>query len=1299
MYRRAGTEITLMTMLQLVGPAAETDFRLSKLRQRFRLRLDVIRDVSVSFVHFVHLSDRLSDSDSALLQALLTYGAKADPISQGQKLYVVPRLGTISPWSSKATDIARICGFPVHRLERGRCYSFDMQGLLDPVELLDLPPLLHDRMTETLLSEAPSEGQLFIEHQARPLDSIDLLRHGIASLKKANVNLGLALSEDEISYLAEQFEAVGRNPTDVELMMFAQVNSEHCRHKVFNADWVIDGQVTRKSLFHMIKNTHAVAPDGVLSAYKDNAAVVEGPMGQSFFPDPESARYGYRSEPLHLVMKVETHNHPTAISPFPGAATGAGGEIRDEGATGRGAKPKAGLTGFTVSHLEVPDFFQPWETQNEGRPGRIVSALSIMLEGPIGAAQFNNEFGRPSLAGYFRTCLFKVKGVWRGYHKPIMIAGGVGNIRDSHVEKEIATVGTKLIVLGGPGMLIGLGGGAASSQGSGLGEEDLDFASVQRGNPEIQRRAQEVIDSCSALADQNPIFSIHDVGAGGLSNAVPEIVDQSRRGAVIELRKVPNDEPGMTPMEIWCNEAQERYVLAVANERLPVFQAICERERCPFAVIGEFTEARHLKVTDAKFSNEPVSISMDVLFGKQHKLTRVAQSSQFQPDEWNHLEIVLEEAVERVLKFPAVADKSFLIHIGDRTVGGMTARDQLVGPWQIPVSDVAVTTSSFIGYTGEAMAMGERTPVAAYEGPASVRLAVTEAVTNIAAADIPKLSDIRFSANWMAAAGHQDDDSVLYEMVKTMGEDLCPALGIAVPVGKDSLSMRTAWEEHGESRSVTAPVSLIVSAFAPVTDVRQTLTPELRTDAGKTSLLLIDLSAGKLRLGGSSFAQVYATFGGQPADLDDPQRLVQFFKAQRTLRGEGLLLAYHDRSDGGLLTTLTEMALAARVGLNIRIPSEVNDVLAYLFNEEPAVVVQVRSVDLERVCDVLAECGLGDCAVVAEPAVHPEVVISHQANECFKAPLGLLHGWWSELTFRMQALRDDPECAREAYEDVLDDRDPGLNVHLSFAATDGIGVNLDRRPKVAILREQGVNSHREMAAAFHRAGFDPYDVHMSDLLSGRAALDHYRGLVACGGFSYGDVLGAGEGWAKSILYNESVRDLFNEFFARDDVFALGVCNGCQMLAALKELIPGAGHWPRFVRNRSDQFEARFSMVRIDPSPSILLATMAGSRLPIVTSHGEGLAEFASKGDLRTASQGLTSLTYIDNHGETAKRYPANPNGSPLGIAGLSNEDGRVTIMMPHPERCFRAVQNSWHPPNWGEDSPWQQLFFNARAWV
>jgi phosphoribosylformylglycinamidine synthase len=952
-----------------------------------------------------------------------------------------------------------------------------------------------------------------------------------------------------------------------------------------------------------------------------------------------------------------------------------------------------------VSHLDVPDWQQSWETNGPGMPERIATPLQIMLDGPIGGAQFNNEFGRPNLAGYFRTCLFEADEVWRGYHKPIMIAGGVGNIREAHVDKLQAPPGARLIVLGGPAMLIGLGGGAASSQGSGSGEAELDFASVQRGNPEMQRRAQEVIDTCWALGDSNPILSIHDIGAGGLCNAVPEIVDDSGRGAVVELREVPNDEPGMTPMELWCNESQERYMIAVATEDLERFAAICERERCPHAVIGTLTEARDLRVVDRDFQNEPVAMPMEVLFGKPPKMTRDVATVDSDPPDWDRSGVTIESAVRRVLSFPAVADKSFLIHIGDRSVGGLVARDQLVGPWQVPVSDVAVTSASYTGYTGEAFSMGERTPVAAYAGPASARLAVAESITNLAAADVASLADIRLSANWMAAAGHSNDDITLFRMVEAVGLELCPSLGVSIPVGKDSLSMRTVWNDDDGERSVTAPVSLIVSAFAPVADIRRTLTPELRMDSGDSVLLLFDLSGGEQRLGGSALAQSYQAFGGTPPDLDDPEKLKRFFGVQRELRDSDLLLAWHDRSDGGLFATLVEMAFAARAGLEIQIPESVTDPIGYLFAEELGVVVQVRSEDLGTVAQLLEVHGLEDAPVVARVTVDNDISIIRGTERLFSESRVNLHRWWSELTYRMQRLRDDPVCAQEAYDSVVDENDPGLSARLSFDIPDFPSSVPDRRPKVAVLREQGVNSQREMAAAFDRAGFESQDVHMSDLLGGKVTLAGFSGLVACGGFSYGDVLGAGEGWAKSILYNGAAREQFAEFFERDDAFVLGVCNGCQMLAALKDLIPGASHWPRFVRNRSDQFEGRLSLVRIESTPSVLLRDMAGSHFPIVTSHGEGRAEFASEDHRQRSEAGLTSVRYVDNRLEAAVRYPANPNGSPNGIAGLTNEDGRVTIMMPHPERVFRSTQMSWHPREWGENSPWQKLFANARDWV
>jgi phosphoribosylformylglycinamidine synthase len=1289
-----------MTMLQLAGPPAATAFRLEKLRAELRSLVSAVTDVAVHFEHFVHLTHPLAEREQRVLEALLDYGGGAAARTGGrQRLYVVPRLGTISPWASKATDIAKICALPVQRIERGRVFELTVRSVLTDADRQLIAPLLHDRMTETLLTEPPREDLLFAEHAPRSVRTVDVLAGGRAALERANTEFGLALSREEIDYLAAQFAALKRNPTDVELMMFAQANSEHCRHKIFNADWIIDGKPAPKSLFAMIRNTHARSPDGVLSAYKDNAAVIAGAEARWFWPDATTGVYSYSQEPAHIAIKVETHNHPTAISPYPGAATGSGGEIRDEGATGRGAKPKAGLVGFTVSHLELPGWRQPWERSSPGKPDRIVSPLAIMLEGPIGAASFNNEFGRPNLAGYFRTSLLEVGGVWRGYHKPIMIAGGLGSVRAANVEKGVPGPGAKLVVLGGPAMLIGLGGGAASSQGSGAGEAELDFASVQRGNAEMQRRAQEVIDACWALGESNPIAAIHDIGAGGLSNAVPEIVEHSGCGATIELRAIPNDEPGMSPMELWCNESQERYMLTIEAADLARFAALCERERAPYAVLGELTASRELVVSDSALGGTPVSMPMEVLFGKPPKMTRRAASAPFNPAEWRRDRLSLTAAVDRVLAFPAVADKSFLIHIGDRTVGGLVARDQLVGPWQVPVSDVAVTAAGYEGYTGEAFAMGERTPVAIHDGPASARLAVAEAVLNIAAADVAALSDIRLSANWMAAAGHGDDDYALYAMVRAVGEELCPALGIAVPVGKDSLSMRTVWRsDDGRERSVTAPVSLIVSAFAPVGDIRRTLTPEL--DRTRESVLVfVDLAGGAERLGGSSLAQTFGQYGGAPPDVDDPQSLKRWFAVQRELRASGLVLAYHDRSDGGLFTTLVEMAFAANVGLDIDLDAAASDAVAYLFNEELGAVIQVPAAEYERVAQLLTAQQVRHHPI-ARVAAHDDVVARRAGTELYRAPRVELRRKWSELTSRMQALRDDPQCAREAFDAALDGNDPGLNAKLTFPLpTERRSAARTGRPKVAVLREQGVNGQREMAATLDRAGFEAHDVHMTDLLSGRKSLEAYRGVIACGGFSYGDVLGAGEGWAKTILYHERARPMFEQFFARSDAFALGVCNGCQMLAALKELIPGTHSWPKFLRNRSDQFEARVSLVEIVPSPSVLLAGMAGSRLPIVTAHGEGRAEFTSAGELAACDAQLTAMRFVTNDGAAAERYPANPNGSPRGIAGLANADGRVTIMMPHPERVFRTVQLSWHPAEWGECSPWQRLFDNARTWV
>jgi phosphoribosylformylglycinamidine synthase len=1033
------------------------------------------------------------------------------------------------------------------------------------------------------------------------------------------------------------------------------------------------------------------------------------PAGR-FFPDPADGEYRYHPEDVHILMKVETHNHPTAISPFPGAATGSGGEIRDEGATGRGAKPKAGLCGFSVSNLRIPDFIQPWE-RDYGKPGRIVSALDIMLDGPIGAAAFNNEFGRPNLAGYFRA--FEEDGPdgqRRGYHKPIMIAGGLGNIRAPHVHKAELPPGTAIVVLGGPAMLIGLGGGAASSMAAGSSHEDLDFASVQRGNPEMQRRAQEVIDRCVALGASNPILSIHDVGAGGLSNAVPEIVHGAERGGMFELRAVPNDDPGMTPMQIWCNEAQERYVLAIAAEGLATFEALCERERCPYAVIGVATSEPELTVTDRQFNNRPVDLPMNVLFGKPPKMLRdvtdhsVEAPSLLVGEGWCG-GVSLTDAVARVLRFPAVADKSFLVTIGDRTVTGLVCRDQMVGPWQVPVSDVAVTTTSFDVYTGETMAMGERTPLAVLNAPASGRMAVGEAITNIAAARIEKLGDVKLSANWMAAAGHPGEDARLYDTVKVVGMELCPALGVAIPVGKDSLSMKTVWEAKGARKSVVAPLSLIVSAFAPVQDARRTLTPQLRTDRGDTDLILLDLGRGKNRLGGSAVAQVYNQWGDVVPDVDSPADLKAFFAVIQELNAAGRLLAYHDRSDGGLLATLAEMMFAGGCGVTVLLDDlDGEGPLAALFAEELGAVLQVRASDRQAALAQLAAAGLGECShVIGAPNAEDRLMVRHAGEVVFTASRAELRRLWSETSYRLQTLRDHPDCAREAFAAACDPADPGLNVRLTFNPAEDIAAPFlaeGARPRIAILREQGVNGQVEMAAAFDRAGFAAVDVHMSDLIGGRVSLADFHGIAACGGFSYGDVLGAGEGWAKSILFNPRARDEFAAFFARLDSFGLGVCNGCQMLSNLHELIAGTELWPRFVRNRVEQFEARLSLVEVLPSPSLFLRGMEGSRLPIAVAHGEGRAEFRDEnGPDAALVAGLVTLRFVDHFGRPAETYPANPNGSPGGITGLCSRDGRFTILMPHPERVFRTVQYSWHPDGWGEDGPWLRLFRNARRWL
>jgi phosphoribosylformylglycinamidine synthase len=1308
-------------MLQLPGSPALSAFRIAKLLARLRAAVPSVQRLTARFVHFVDLTADLEASQLETLKRLLTYGprvpaADAQPhsgapvgSSSGSRrcLLVVPRAGTISPWSSKATDIAHVCGLDrVSRIERGIEYEVSANASLTHEQLTTAGALVSDRMTEMVLFDGAGVRRLFEHELPQPLRRVSLAG-GRASLEKANTDLGLALSDDEIDYLLENFQRLGRDPTDVELMMFAQANSEHCRHKIFNARWIIDGKEQQESLFSMIRYTHAQNPGGVLSAYRDNAAVIEGNIGTRWFPDPETGVYRGVVEPIDVLAKVETHNHPTAISPYPGAATGSGGEIRDEGAVGRGGKPKAGLTGFTVSALRIPGFERPWES-DFGRPGRIASALDIMLEGPIGAAAFNNEFGRPAIHGYFRTFELSAPGDGphreRGYHKPIMIAGGMGNVRRPHVEKGDVPPGAQIVVLGGPAMLIGLGGGAASSMGSGASSADLDFASVQRGNAEIQRRAQEVIDRCWALGDENPIVLIHDVGAGGLSNAVPEAVAHTEgRGGRVDLRTIPSAEPGMSPMELWCNEAQERYVLAIEKSSLARFTAIADRERCPFAVIGEIDGTGQLAVRDPLFGEPPVDMPLEVLLGKTPRMLRDVQTVAPKRERFAFEGLSLQEAAYRVLRLPAVADKTFLITIGDRTVGGLISRDSMAGPWQVPVSDVAVTLADYEGHAGEAMAMGERTPVAVLDAPASGRLAVAEAITNILAADIARLGDIRLSANWMAAAGEPGEDAALYATVHAVGKELCPALGIAIPVGKDSLSMRTRWNEGDIARSVVAPVSLIVSAFAPVKDVRRTWTPNLRTDVGETSLWLVDLGAGKNRLGGSALAQVYSQLGDEPADLDDPRRLVQFAAALSELRAAGLVLAYHDRSDGGLFATLVEMAFAGHCGVEVSLPSARGPALAQLFAEEPGAVIQVRAADEARVAAVFASHNLGAHTLrIGAPAADLRVRIEVGHVSCDESWVDLRRAW-SETSWQLRRLRDEPKCADEEYAAAAAATDPGISVSLAFDPEEDIAapyISRGIRPAVAVLREQGVNSQVETAAVLHRAGFETHDVHMTDLLSGRRKLDEFKGLIACGGFSYGDVLGAGEGWAKSILFHAAVREEFQRFFARQDTFSLGICNGCQMFAALKDLIPGTQHWPRFVTNRSEQYESRFTMVEVLKSPSVVLDGMAGSFLPIAVAHGEGRAEFASEAAARACLEsGLVGYRYVRNDRSVAQEYPFNPNGSPFAIAALSNADGRITVTMPHPERSVRYVQNSWRPDGVGEWSGWMRLFRNARRFV
>jgi phosphoribosylformylglycinamidine synthase len=1286
----------------LIGKAALSSFRLDKLRIALAATKSGVTLEDTRHCYFIELSADLSADEAILLNRLLGLDKGAgEPASacSAQTLLVVPRLGTISPWSSKATDIARHCALPqVKRIERGVLYYLKNKNgrHLTDAEKKAVLPLLHDRMTESVIAEVTGVlERIFTHGTPQPLSSVDILAGGNAALEVANRDLGLALSADEIDYLVANFTKLKRNPTDVELMMFAQANSEHCRHKIFNADWIIDDEQQAISLFGMIRNTHKLHPEGTVVAYSDNSSVIEGAEIDRFYPRKDGG-YAYSRELTHTLMKVETHNHPTAIAPFAGAATGSGGEIRDEGATGTGSKPKAGLTGFSVSNLNIPGFEQPWEANPYGKPGRIATPLQIMIDGPLGGAAFNNEFGRPNLAGYFRTFEEQVNGEMRGYHKPIMLAGGVGNIKAEHTHKHDLPEGAVLIQLGGPGMLIGLGGGAASSMDTGSNAENLDFDSVQRGNPEMQRRAQEVIDRCWQMGDNNPILSIHDVGAGGISNALPELVHGGGKGAEFELRSVPSEERGMSPMQIWSNEAQERYVLAIPFERVMEFKELCDRERCPFSVLGRAISEDQLIVHDEEFCNNAVDMPLSVLLGKPPKMTRNVKREQVKLPKFDTSNIVLKEAIARVLRLPSVADKTFLISIGDRTVGGLTARDQMVGPWQVPVADVAVTLMGYNTNLAEAFALGERTPIAVLNAPASGRMAIGEAITNIAAARINKIGDIKLSANWMAAAGHHGEDAALFDTVAAVGMELCPHLGISIPVGKDSMSMKTTWKEGEQGKAVTAPLSLIVTAFAPCSDARKTLTPQLVADTD-TVVLLFDLGAGKNRLGGSALAQVYKQVGDVAPDVDSAKKLKAFFNLIQNFNASGKLLAYHDRSDGGMLVALCEMTFASHIGLDIRLDECKGDDLGILFNEELGALVQVRRADL---ADIFVQCddaGLSNVHEVARLNTSGTITILRGKTQLYSENAITLRRIWSETTYQLQRLRDNPVCAQQEYDRTLDANDAGLHARLTYDLNENVAPALLKfRPKIAILREQGVNGQVEMAAAFDRAGFAAVDVHMSDIISGRVALGDFKGLAACGGFSYGDVLGAGEGWAKSILFNPRARDEFEAFFKRNDTFALGVCNGCQMMSNLHEIIPGAENWAHFARNLSEQFEARFVMVEVQQSPSILFQGMSGSRMPIVVSHGEGYADFGSSKKQKAA---LVTLRYVDHNGKPTITYPLNPNGSPQGITGLTTPDGRFSIMMPHPERVFRAVQNSWYPREWQENGAWLRMFQNARKWV
>ncbi len=1320
----------------LPGADALSAFRQQRLLSLFATQGIELSSITAQYLHFVWSEQELSANQVSTLEALLQYGEPFATTKATQSVIVIPRFGTVSPWASKATDIARQCGLEVLRIERGVRYQWTSKKNLNPSQEQILETALFDRMTEVIVTAENDVHALYQTLPDRPFTRIDVMGQGKAALEHANQSLGLALSADEIGYLEENFKRLERNPSDVELIMFAQANSEHCRHKIFNASWTIDGKNQEHSLFAMIRNTDRLQPKGTIVAYSDNSAIMEGCDADVWSSVGPAGKYQTKRALVHTLMKVETHNHPTAIAPFQGAATGSGGEIRDEGATGIGGKPKAGLTGFSVSNLHIPGTNLPWEKSPYGKPERIASPLQIMIDGPLGGAAFNNEFGRPNLGGYFRVFEQTIGGQRRGYHKPIMIAGGIGAIESIHTHKHPIEDGDLLIQLGGPGMRIGMGGGTASSMSTGANTADLDFDSVQRGNPEIERRAQEVINQCRALGEHNPIVSIHDVGAGGLSNAFPELADSAKLGAQFELRSIPLEESGMSPAEIWCNESQERYVIAIHPKDLERFAKMCERERCPYAVVGHTTQNRQLQLHDQQQAKNPdqqypIDMPMEVLLGKPPKMHRDVHTTQEQFPPFNCNAIELKEAIELVLQQPTVASKSFLITIGDRTVGGLNSRDPFVGPWQVPVADCAVTTMDYSGYRGEAMSMGERTPLALFNAPAAAKMAVGEAITNILAADIASIEDIKLSANWMAACGQPGEDAKLYESVKAVGMDLCPELGISIPVGKDSLSMATTWQDNNQAKQVVAPVSLIISAFAPVRDVRNTLTPQLQLQT-ETELILIDLGRNQNRMAGSIVTQVFEQTDTHAPNVDQASDLKAFTNAIITLRERNAILAYHDRSDGGLLACIAEMAFASHCGISLNVDllcidpqtepdygdaknwaSQVSgrrheQTMRALFSEELGAVIQIERSQRDAVFAVLRECGISAFShVIGKPNQSDALEIWRDAKCVYTESRVHLQKLWQNTSYQIARLRDNPNCVDSEYQSIDDKNDPGMSPILRFDPNENPSapfINKGTRPKMAILREQGVNSHLEMAYAMDLAGFASHDVHMSDLLSGQAKLEDYQGLVACGGFSYGDVLGAGEGWAKTILFNPQLSEQFASFFQRNDSFALGVCNGCQMMSNLASLIPGAKAWPKFTRNQSEQYEARLVMVEILQSPSLFFHGMSGSHLPIAVAHGEGFANFKHQGNAREIEHNqLAAMRFIDHQGNATERYPLNPNGSSQGLTSVTTADGRFTVMMPHPERVFRNVQMSWYPQEWNQTqdgaSPWLRMFRNARVWV